>query len=312
MQANFGVGDAFIVPPATAADQTIVRPATIQEIQIDFSTTIKDLYGNLMFPEEIANAEAKLSGKAKFGRVDGRLLAALIPGGAALSSGSNLEMVEAQLVAAGAATVSGASAFVDDLGVYASDGTPYSKIVPAAFTGAMAATTLTVSAITVGSLTVGQIIAGAGVTAGTSIVAQLTGTPGGIGTYTASVSQTVASEAMTSAAGLLQYSGPASGVYTFATGSNGLTLTFRYSKSQTVGRSVDLTNQPMGLSTKFQLNMYNRSTSNAGKTFGVRLYAVVFPKFSLPMKNTEFTLPDLDFECLADVNGRIGTFYTND
>jgi hypothetical protein len=40
-------------------------------------------------------------------------------------------------------------------------------------------------------------ISGTGVTAGTRIVAQLTGTTGGTGTYTVSASQTVASTAMT-------------------------------------------------------------------------------------------------------------------
>lgn len=66
-----------------------------------------------------------------------------------------------------------------------------------ALTGSISGTTLTVSAINgVGSLMVGQTIGGAGVTAGTTITAILTGS-GGVGTYTVSASQTVGSEAMT-------------------------------------------------------------------------------------------------------------------
>ena len=67
----------------------------------------------------------------------------------------------------------------------------------ASFTGSIATTTLTVSAISAGSIYPSMQISGTGVTAGTRIVAQLTGTTGGAGTYTVSASQTVASTAMT-------------------------------------------------------------------------------------------------------------------
>ena len=65
-----------------------------------------------------------------------------------------------------------------------------------AFTGAITGTTLTVTAVASGTIQIGQVITGVGVTAGTSIVAFGTGT-GGTGTYTVSVSQTVASIALT-------------------------------------------------------------------------------------------------------------------
>ena len=63
-------------------------------------------------------------------------------------------------------------------------------------TGSIATTTLTVTAVTSGSLAVGDVISGTGVTIGTTITAFLTGT-GGTGTYTVSVSQTVASTTIT-------------------------------------------------------------------------------------------------------------------
>lgn len=73
--------------------------------------------------------------------------------------------------------------------------------VAASVTGAIAATTLTVSAVSSGTLSVGQVISGSGMTVGTRIVAQLTGTPGGVGTYTVDKSQTFASGAITGAVG---------------------------------------------------------------------------------------------------------------
>lgn len=67
---------------------------------------------------------------------------------------------------------------------------------PGAFTGSIAGTTLTVTALASGALQPGQTISGSGVGSGTMLTAQLTGTEGGIGTYSVSRSQTVASVAM--------------------------------------------------------------------------------------------------------------------
>lgn len=97
------------------------------------------------------------------------------------------------------------------------------------FTGSIAANVLTASALT-GALGVGQVVAGAGVTVGTYITQQLTGPAGGAGTYQVSVSQTVASEAMTSTlpavvfdsiSGGFQFTSPTTGIAStiaFATG----------------------------------------------------------------------------------------------
>lgn len=70
---------------------------------------------------------------------------------------------------------------------------------PGSLTGSIAGAVLTVTAVTAGYLSPGQTLAGAGVAAGTSITGQLTGTPGGVGTYSVSpaTSAPIASEAMT-------------------------------------------------------------------------------------------------------------------
>ena len=67
------------------------------------------------------------------------------------------------------------------------------------FVGSMSTTTLSVTAVTSGTLAVGQQIFGLGVAGETVITAFGTGS-GGIGNYTISTSQTVASEAMSGAA----------------------------------------------------------------------------------------------------------------
>lgn len=130
--------------------------------------------------------------------------------GAYLRGGSLAAMTLAQLQAisgslsivldgvtkSGSPNLSGATSFSNaaqligaTLGVYGPNS--------ASFTGVIAATTLTASSVT-GEIDVGGKLAGVGVTAGTYIISQLTGTPGGAGTYQVSASQTVGSEAMTS------------------------------------------------------------------------------------------------------------------
>ncbi|MBX9593936.1 MAG: hypothetical protein K2X46_06210 [Roseomonas sp.] len=82
-------------------------------------------------------------------------------------------------------------------GAVATAATGSPPVSGASVTGSIATTVLTVTAIGSGTLRPGQPISGSGVTAGTYIVAQLTGAAGGTGTYTVSVSQTASSTTIT-------------------------------------------------------------------------------------------------------------------
>lgn len=84
------------------------------------------------------------------------------------------------------------------------DSTAYSKNVTladrtATFTASIgpASTTMTVTAISAGTIYPGMVISGTGVTVGTRIVSQTTGTIGGTGDYVVDISQTVASTTIT-------------------------------------------------------------------------------------------------------------------
>jgi hypothetical protein len=67
----------------------------------------------------------------------------------------------------------------------------------AVFTGSILTTALTVTAMTSGTIRVGMILTGTGVTAGTHVVSQTSGTPGGVGVYVISPTQTVVSTTIT-------------------------------------------------------------------------------------------------------------------
>lgn len=66
----------------------------------------------------------------------------------------------------------------------------------AVIVGQIAGTTLTVTTLTSGAVAAGQTLFGDGVVVGTTIISQIGGTPGGIGTYAISAAHTVASESM--------------------------------------------------------------------------------------------------------------------
>lgn len=67
----------------------------------------------------------------------------------------------------------------------------------AVFTASISGTDMTVTAVTSGTIYPGMTITGTGVTAGTRIVSQTSGTNGGTGVYVVSASQTVASTTIT-------------------------------------------------------------------------------------------------------------------
>lgn len=75
---------------------------------------------------------------------------------------------------------------------------------PGALVGSISGNVLTVTSVSVGFLDVGQELSGGGVQAGTEVEAQLTGAPGGAGTYEVTVEQELAGPAsMTTALNLL-------------------------------------------------------------------------------------------------------------
>lgn len=83
-----------------------------------------------------------------------------------------------------------------------------------AFTASIADNVMTVSAVGSGTLYNGTTVTGTSVAANTMIVRQLTGTSHGVGTYLLNVGeQTVASESMTGAYGLLTIGGTLTGTY---------------------------------------------------------------------------------------------------
>lgn len=133
---------------------------------------------------------------------------------------------------------------------------------PTAFsaTGVQALTTMTISAVTKGALVPGMHLSGTA--ANSVVVAQLTGTPGGAGTYQMSVSETVGSDTVTASAVDTGYkfasSQPADAVSgndaSIAAGTGVLTVGSVASGVIEVGQNISGTGVPANLFVRSQLS----------------------------------------------------------
>ena len=134
----------------------------------------------------------------------------------------------------------------------------------ASVTGSISTTTLTVTAVASGTISVGDVISGPGVTAGTYITAILTGT-GGVGTYTVSASQTVASETITVNAPGVTYNAQLN-AFVIWSGTTGTTSTINY---------------PSGTLATDLLQVFILPFRRFGEAFGIR---DVFTSLVAPLK----------------------------
>ena len=100
-------------------------------------------------------------------------------------------------------------------------------------TGSITGTVLTITAVSSGTLTTGAVLSASGLSGGTTIVAQLTGTTGGIGTYTVSISQTVASTTINANNGTiyLTFGSGWSGMWIVANNTTGPSAIYAYTSA---------------------------------------------------------------------------------
>ncbi len=133
---------------------------------------------------------------------------------------------------------------IDDGGVLA--GTTLTVLAEASFTASIAGNVMTVATVGSGTIGIGQYINGTNVQPITKIISQLTGTPGGAGTYEVNTAQTVTSTTITTiTSGIIYVGNVLSGVgvtagttvTAFGTG-NGGAGTYTVSASQLTPSAV--------------------------------------------------------------------------
>jgi hypothetical protein len=137
-QFFFGAGALYGLDNSTPTP-TPVKFGTLQDVSVEFSADVKELYGANQFPAHIGRGKNKITCKAKLGQIQGALLNVLYFGlpkntGELLSA----QKEAAQIPAATpfTVTVANGAAFAQDLGVvYAADGAPLTQVPSAPVVG---------------------------------------------------------------------------------------------------------------------------------------------------------------------------------
>ena len=104
----------------------------LQDIQIDFDWSDKELYGQLQFPVAIARGQGKITGKAKFAQILGLLYSDIFFGVTPATGQFAVSQLEAATVPATTpyiVTPANAANYNDDLGVsYAGSGKRFNRV----------------------------------------------------------------------------------------------------------------------------------------------------------------------------------------
>jgi hypothetical protein len=135
---TFGSGTLFGVRN-DVANATPVKFGALQEASVEFSASSKELYGQYQFPLAVARGKAKITGKAKFGQIQGRAFTDLFFGQTANAGQTTVANAEAGAVPGSSAytiQVTNHATYIADLGVvYAATGLPLTLVASSPSSG---------------------------------------------------------------------------------------------------------------------------------------------------------------------------------
>jgi hypothetical protein len=133
MQLSFGAGAVW--GERTDVTGSGIGPrqfGVLQDIQIDFDWTDKELYGQTQFPVAIARGQGKITGKAKFAQILGLLYSDIFFGLTPATGQFAVAQLEAAIVPAATpytVIAANAASYNDDLGaVYAGSGKRFNRV----------------------------------------------------------------------------------------------------------------------------------------------------------------------------------------
>jgi hypothetical protein len=135
---EFGSGTLWGFPASgnVATNPTPMKFGTLQDVSLDISADVKQLYGQKQFPEAVARGKCKITGKSKFAAINGKMFNDLFFGQTLGTGMVKVSLDEVQSVVAGAATVANSAQYVQDWGVrYTATGLPLTKVASAPAVG---------------------------------------------------------------------------------------------------------------------------------------------------------------------------------
>ena len=242
----FGTG-TLIAKRTDTANAPPFLFGVLQDVSLDFDQKLESLVGQNKVAVALGDGELKITGKAKFARLQMTLMSNLLVGQSSVTG--TLEMVSA----GEAATVP--------------SGSPYTYVVANS------------------SLTpledFGVFYQSSGI--------QLTPVASGPATG--------------------QYAFNAStGTYTFASGDASAALYVYYTYTATGGNKLVYANPLMGTAPVFEVYFKTATTNfGASKEVTIKLNACKSSKLSLGFASQKFTIPEFDFQAMADASGNVFT-----
>lgn len=242
-QYVFATGQLYTTPVGGGAP---LRIGALQDVSVEFSGDVKQLFGQYQFPLDVARGKTKIEGKIGTGNIDVSSFNELFFGQTVTAGSQKVQAInEAAAVPSSPGpyevTVANDATFYLDLGVYlVSNGQPLKQVASSPSAGEY------------------------------SVVD---------GVYTFNSAQA-------DAAVLINY------IYTASTAGSG---------------TLDISNQLMGTTPKFQLLA---SQTYGGKAFTMCLYSVTADKLSLPLKQDDYLISEISYQAQANEANQVGFIST--
>jgi hypothetical protein len=101
---------------------------------------------------------------------------------------------------------------------------------------------------------------------------------------------------------------PTAAVYGFNASETAASVVLSYLTTVTTGTTVTLSNQLMGYAPECQLNLFSTFRN---QTLAIQLNQVTFGQMSIPTKQDDFWVADIDFSANVDAAGLYGALYTS-
>ena len=147
---QFGAGTlwGFPVGGNVATNPTPMKFGTLQDVSLDISGDVKQLYGQKQFPEAVARGKCKITGKSKFAAINGKMFNDLFFGQPLGTGMKAVALDEVHTVPGTPFQVTivppNSGVFVQDWGIrYASSGAPLTRVPSGPVTGQYSVNTST-------------------------------------------------------------------------------------------------------------------------------------------------------------------------
>jgi hypothetical protein len=243
-QSGFGAG-VLIATRNDIVGSSARKFGILQDVAVDFSADLKELYGSKRYPIALAPGKTKIEIKAKFAGIRGAIYNDLYFGATTAATQTlfmDSEAASVPTVSTYIVTVANSAKFLTDQGVFYVAGTvPFTRVATAP--------------------TIGQY----------SVVV-------------------------------------ATGVYTFAAADASAAVLISYTYSSTTGLQIPIVNTPLGLGPIFSVVL---SDPYDQRQLTYTFNACQASKLSLPTKQDDFMISEMDFMAAQDVNGNIGMINVN-